>query len=273
MIKEYANGREFIEENRALLDRNRYMSAFFSLASQLLEQSNKKDYAMKVTDGSHVMVALKVSKYNLMLYGDRQCVGELMGYLEENGYEYGGVLCPMEIGDELLAVSEKMTGREYGLLIGMDFMEAGEYTEPSSEEVVRANEDDLDELFEMAVNFMSDCGLPDTIEKEKLLARLGDYRIIRGDDRIISMTALKPDTDTSCKISFVYTRPQYRGQGYGRRIVNTVKNEILAMERVATLNVDQANPISNHIYESLGFRKVFSQGVYVLKSAERSSQA
>ncbi len=55
MIKEYANGREFIEENRALLERNPYMSAFFYLDSQLLEQSNKKDYAMKVSDGSHVM--------------------------------------------------------------------------------------------------------------------------------------------------------------------------------------------------------------------------
>ena len=265
MIKEYANGREFIEDNKAFLDQNRYMSAFFYLDAELLEQTNKSDYAMKITDDPHVMVAMKVSKYNLMLYGDKECTKELMHYLQENGYQFSGILCASDVGEELMKVSEELSGKEYRLLIGMDFMETREYTEPSSDEVVHPTEDDIDEMFEMAGNFIVDCGLPDQIEKEKLLARLDDFRIIRDNDTIVSMAAVKPDTDTSCKISYVYTRPQYRGKGYGRKVVNSIKNEILAMDRTATLNVDQANPISNHIYESLGFRKVFSQGVYVLK--------
>ena len=40
-------------------------------------------------------------------------------------------------------------------------------------------------------------------------------------------------------------------------------NGIVSIEKTATEgNVDQLNPISNHIYASLGFKKVFSQGVY-----------
>ncbi|MBQ6654531.1 MAG: GNAT family N-acetyltransferase [Erysipelotrichaceae bacterium] len=267
MIREYANGREFIEDNEAFLNQNRYMSAFFYLDAKLLEQPNKADYAMKVTDDSCNLVALKVDKYNLMLYGDRECVGELMHHLEENGYEYDGVLCPTDIGEELIKVSKELSDRECELMIGMDFMETRDYTGPSSSEVVRPVEEDLDEMLEMINRFFMDCGLPDKMEKEKLQNRLNDFRIIRDDGMIVSLAAYQPNTDTSCKIAYVYTRPQYRGRGYGRKVVNTIKNEILAQGMTATLNVDQANPISNHLYESLGFRKVFSQGVYTQKKS------
>ena len=67
----------------------------------------------------------------------------------------------------------------------------------------------------------------------------------------------------------VYTRDEYRNFGYARKIVNTIKNEILDMNEVATLNVDKKNPISNHLYASLGFKKLFSQGVYHIIKDEK----
>lgn len=60
----------------------------------------------------------------------------------------------------------------------------------------------------------------------------------------------------------MYTRDAYRGKGYARKVVNTLKNEILSAGRRAVLNVDRNNPISYHLYASLGFRRVFSQGEY-----------
>ena len=41
------------------------------------------------------------------------------------------------------------------------------------------------------------------------------------------------------------------------------------MNEVATLNVDKKNPISNHLYASLGFKKLFSQGVYHIIKDEK----
>ena len=61
------------------------------------------------------------------------------------------------------------------------------------------------------------------------------------------------------------TKPEYRGMGYARKLVNYAKNEIIAQGKIATLNVDKKNPISNHLYSSLGFKKVFSQGIYKQK--------
>ena len=72
-------------------------------------------------------------------------------------------------------------------------------------------------------------------------------------------------TDNSYRITHVYTRVEYRGMGYAKKVVNTIKNEILDMGYIATLNVDMSNPISNHIYKKIGFKKVFSQGIYLVK--------
>ena len=41
-------------------------------------------------------------------------------------------------------------------------------------------------------------------------------------------------------------------------------NEIIDSGRIAVLNVDQKNPVSYHLYTSMGFRKIFSQGVFKL---------
>ena len=34
--------------------------------------------------------------------------------------------------------------------------------------------------------------------------------------------------------------------------------------KTAVLNVDRKNPVSNHLYTSLGFKKIFSQGVFAV---------
>ena len=81
----------------------------------------------------------------------------------------------------------------------------------------------------------------------------------------MAISRKSPESDQSTRISMVYTRPEYRNQGLGRKVVNYLKNEILNEGKIATLNVDQANPISNHLYKSLGFKKVFSRGIFLPK--------
>ena len=47
-----------------------------------------------------------------------------------------------------------------------------------------------------------------------------------------------------------------------RKVVNTIKNEILTAGKTAALNVDRRNPVTNHLYRALGFEPVFAQGEY-----------
>ena len=144
----------------------------------------------------------------------------------------------------------------------MDFMEAREVTEPSCPNVEIPTEADLEELVECKTCFVKDCGLNDPVSLERTRQRLGEYRILRRDGKIVSMAGISAATPNAMKIAAVYTRPAYRGKGLARLVVNTAKNEILAQGKIATLNVDKKNPITNHLYRSLGFKPVFSQGEY-----------
>ena len=68
---------------------------------------------------------------------------------------------------------------------------------------------------------------------------INSYRILKIDNKIVSMAAYTNNTSDSYRITHVYTRPEYRGNSYARKVVNTLKNEIINMNKLATLNVDQ----------------------------------
>ena len=58
------------------------------------------------------------------------------------------------------------------------------------------------------------------------------------------------------RVGPVYTPNEQRGRGYASAAVAEVSQRILAGGARACLFTDQANPISNRIYEALGYRPV-----------------
>lgn len=265
MVKNYPNGETFIKDNKEFLDKDKYMSSFFYLDAPLLKEPNKKNYALKVYKDNKQLLAMKVEPYYFMLYGDKDFLDELLTYVKDNELEVNGFYAPMDIGDEIVKNPKRVLGKEFYLQIGMDFMEAKEITEPSSNEVESPTEDDAQELYECHINFVKDCGLTDETTMEHILRFIPRLKILRKDGKIVSFCGNSPDSENSLRISAVYTRPEYRGKGLARKVVNYVKNEILNEGKIATLYVDKANPISNHLYASLGFKKVHSRGIYLPK--------
>lgn len=261
MIKVYENGDALVGENREFLDTNRYLSCFFAIDAPLLKNPDKRNYAVGAFDGEKALLALKVEPYSMLLFGDGGLCGELFGFLLDGDYAIERFLCGEETGSAAVAALADR-GIEFYEALAMDFMEADTVTEPSSNDVLIPTEDDVFELYELKRSFISDCGLADKTSEESIKKSLGGFRIIRADGKIVSMARIAHDTDKSRKISDVYTRPEYRGKGYARKVVNFAKNEIILNEKIATLNVDKSNPISNRLYLSLGFKKAFSQGEY-----------
>lgn len=265
MIKSYPNGEAFIKDNSSFLDENKYMSAFFYLDAPFLTVINENNYALKVSSNDKKLLALKVEPYNIMFYGDSELVEEFLSYIKNNNLAIDGAMCSTEIGDKLIELAPSIINKHYYLQIGMDFMKTDEINEPSSPEVIKASLDDVDEIEECLINFFVDCGLPDRPVREKIINNIETFRLIKKDNKIVALSRCGHDTEISSRISTVYTRPEYRNCGYARKVTNTLKNEIINNGQVATLHVDQANPISNHLYASLGFKKVFSKGIYLIK--------
>ena len=261
MIVSYQTGAEFLQDNQAYLQTDPYLSTFFTLDAPLLKEAGKINYALRCEQGDKRLLALKVEPYNLLLFGEEAFVPELLRFLFDGGYEIKNYLCASELGYALMRELEPY-GRRYEEALAMDFMEARSVTEPSAPEVETAHEDDLDAIFDCAQRFVADCGLLDKPEKEPFRKILGSFRVIRADGKIVSMARIAPATKDDLRLVLVYTRDEYRRKGYARKVVNSAKNEILASGKRVTLNVDRKNPISYHLYLSLGFERVFSQGEF-----------
>lgn len=262
MITVYANGQQFLERNRALLGTNPYLAVFFNWDAPLLEKTGRINYAVKCTSGENELLAMKAEPYDLLLFGSPACCGELLKYLINGGYEIKNYLCDTAVGSELARLLESRYGRPYEEALAMEFMEADSCAEQISPEVETPSEADLDELVECLQRFTGDCGLQDQVSRERTARGLAKFRVLRRNGRIISMAAFTEATDRDMKITNVYTRDEYRGRGFARKVVGSVTAEILAAGKIATLNVDRRNPVTNHLYRALGFRPLFTQGEY-----------
>lgn len=263
MIKIYANGNDFLKENDEYLSLNEHIAVFFRLDGPLMDKCDNQNYCLRVTEDDHVLLALEFQPFNLLLFGDWQCAEELFRFLTDNGYQFRGLLCTTELGEKCCELLKDRHDMNYALSIGMDFMEADEITSPSCDDVTIPGEEHVDQLCNHLRQFFLDCHLEDTVDPGSVRKTLSQFRCLISDGNIISMAKITPATESEDKIACVYTPAQFRGRGLARKVVSTAKNEIISAGRKATLNVDQNNPISYHLYSSLGFRKVFSQGIYL----------
>jgi len=261
MIKTYENGDLFLKENKEYLDTNPYQAVFFYYDAPLLKKPNENNYALKITNDNKTLLALNVEPYHLMLFGNNECSSDLVDYLIQNKMNFNSMLGSEDVCNEIVKHSSNFN-IHFEEHLAMDFMEAKEITEPSSNEIEIPKTEDIDELYDLNQYFLKECKLFDKVTKEDIIKRINDYRILKKDNKIISIARISKGTSIDDRITCVYTRDEYRNTGIARKVVNTCKNEILNKGLYATLNVDKKNPISNHLYSSLGFKKIFSQGEY-----------
>ena len=77
--------------------------------------------------------------------------------------------------------------------------------------------------------------------------------IIKNKKRIVSIAKKTRETDCLCSISAVYTIEKERKKGFSKKIVSFLTNYIVTNHKIAYLFVDKNNPISNHLYQSIGY--------------------
>ena len=262
MIRIYPNGEEFLKENAGLLLQEPEKTTFFTGNASLMKETDKENYILRCED-SGILLALKMSPYSLLLYGDKGGIEELASFLCENGYDISTLMCEEELGDAFVEAMKKHS-KFYNVSISMTFMSCDQVSEPSSADVVPADAEDIEEIFTMAERFFIDCGLPDRPDRKSLAEKISSFRCILEEGKIVSMACSTPMKGDMQRITHVYTRPEYRGKSLARRVVNTLKNEILENGRTACLYVDNANPVSSHLYVSLGFQNMYRQNTYQL---------
>lgn len=260
MLKRYENGREFYEENKFILEETPLDTSFFLCNARSLTVSDNESYALKAYDGLSYLLALKVSPFNLLLYGNRGLCEELAEAMcRYNLMLEGGILAERDLALSFLKHYEKRRGGSHTLHLSMDIMYAKSCFPEDTSAVTGCGREDIAYILKLRKNFMLEATgvAPDQSEEEqsKVVEKaIGDYYCIRDKDIIISIAKKVRSEDKMCSISMVYTLPEYRGRGFSRKIVTKITQDILSENKIPYLYVNKKNPISNHLYKSIGYR-------------------
>jgi GNAT superfamily N-acetyltransferase len=123
--------------------------------------------------------------------------------------------------------------------------------------------DDLELLIDWQVKFSVECRLPsvnepDFLEKVRsaVPAKISGVKIAiwEVDGLAVSMCQKTREANFGTSISCVYTPPEYRGKGYASHLVAHCSKKILeAGAPRCLLFTDAANPVSNGIYQRIGY--------------------
>ena len=100
------------------------------------------------------------------------------------------------------------------------------------------------------------------------VAYLGERRAgirLWEDGGPVSMAASFGQTAHGARVSLVYTPPALRGRGYASACVTALSRELLMLgKRHCCLYTDLSNPISNRIYQRIGYRPVCAVSDWLL---------
>ncbi|MEV0588485.1 GNAT family N-acetyltransferase [Nonomuraea sp. NPDC050310] len=123
-----------------------------------------------------------------------------------------------------------------------------------------AADDDLALVTLWATSFSTESGTDVGIDLSQLMAKRlarGDMVVWEADGEPVAMAGVSPAVGGVCRIGPVYTPPSARRRGYGSAVTAFASRHALAHRcEHLVLFTDLANPTSNKIYQSIGFRPV-----------------
>lgn len=260
MLKIYDNGQKFYTDNQTVFGENPLDTSFFVSNAGLLNGFDRENYAFKVYNDDSYLLVLRVSPFNLLLYGSRALCEEAADAMCQ--YELtaeGGILAEPELALAFLTAYESRRGGRHTLHLSMDIMYAESCVFADTAEVVAAGRADISRIAALRRSFLLEAtgenpSQSESEQEEMIEKSLADYYCIRDGSEIIAIAKKTRSEEKMCSVSMVYTLPEYRGRGLSRKIVTKITQDILNEHKIPYLYVDKTNPISNHLYGSIGYQ-------------------
>ena len=257
MYKLYKTGKEFLDENLEILLQDPLGTIFFEVNAMMIPQCTKSSYAVRVDDGGEKLIAIHVDGYPLVIYGSECCAAELARIVAENKLQFDRVIGVYDLLDKFLIFYEQIVGGSHKVNLSMDIMYCDK-TEPcDTSGVERATAKDIEEISKLAADFLNEAlGKNATWGEnfDKISQEIGDYALFRVDGEIVSIGVCKDSGRGLRRISNVYTKPEFRNRGYSRKVVTYLTEQVIKSGNLSCLHVDQNNPVSNHLYQKIGYK-------------------
>ncbi len=122
--------------------------------------------------------------------------------------------------------------------------------------------DEIETILEWRRDYMIETRLPEETPKEAHVAtqkiiESRNLKVWESEGKIVSMANASPGTPNGGRISLVYTPPSLRGRNFASALVAHATQEFFDTgKKFGFLNTDLLNPVSNKIYERIGYKKV-----------------
>ncbi len=273
------------ERRRALLDRAgewlQRTEAEHALLLGILENPPPEptnDLLLAVEDasgrGSLHGVAVCTPPYNLIVSNMPLAAADALA-AHLRGHELPGVVGPWEVARrfaELHAPAAKRVARTLFRQGLYRLTELVPPARPAAGALRVATREDLPRVGPWAVAFAREAKLPEreiaTIEAHvPRFIEEGALFVWEHAGSPVAMAALRGATKNGVRISYVYTPPEHRAQGYATAAVAELSARALAAGRkFCTLFADRANATSTGIYERLGYQRLLETEVIAFES-------
>lgn len=265
--KLYGKPGEFLEENRGfLLENEALVQLNLGNAQAHREEACHPGllFGRYEENGEMCLLFGNTAPWNICLNAPQgmekpmEAAGDLARYLGEENIEIAGVTAREDLAKAFM----EAYGGTFSLWTAMDIMVLREVINPPAVpgRMRKATLSDQDFVLRGVCGFMKDIHNEDTQpadHKERWLPRLEAGQIYLWEapgGEIVSMAATVRPMEHGDAINAVYTLPEHRGKGYCQNTVAAICQEKLNEgKEYCTLFVDKKNPISNRVYQKIGF--------------------
>lgn len=269
----FNNATNFLDKTLAYLEMQESLNSLmlgvaFRLSHRPPRRRNKPFLAV-VEDGSElVATAVMTPPHKLILYSHlaecQPALQVLWKVMQDGRWTVPAMLGPANVADRWAALWEKENGRPPKMGRRQRVHELRQVAPISlaSGQLRPAHADDFERTVDWIQGFHRDAHIQDDSESATLLAR---QKIESGELFIWENEVAEPVTMASkvrptrhgISISLVYTPAPLRGRGYATACVAHLSQQLLDEGyQFCSLFTDLSNPVSNHIYEKIGYTAV-----------------
>jgi uncharacterized protein len=231
------------------------------------ERIKTPPYLATVEEGDRLLAAAVMTPpHRLILHAesdDPEPLRLLAHALVADGWRVPGVGAPKATARAFAEIWSAVTGQSYRAGMNERVYELRRVIppEPLIPGVLRvASEDDTALMSEWVWGLIQDAGLEGTAEGAREIAeqRIADRDLFIWDNGGAVSTATKTRHSThGIVVSLVYTPPAHRNRGHASAAVAALSQQLLdAGWEFCALFADLANPISNSIYQRIGYRPI-----------------
>ena len=203
----------------------------------------------------------------------------LAGRLHERGEDVRAVNGALPASEVFAAETARLRGCAHRVAVRTRLFVLGDLVEPVAPpgRARLARPDEVDQVVAWYAAFGRDAAEqagrsePHDVEdegREAMLRRIHDESVWMWEDETgaaVHLTGASRPMFGVSRIGPVYTPPEHRGRGYASAVVATVSRTLVDQGARVCLFTDQANPVSNAIYERLGYRPLADQAQIVVE--------